>query len=112
MAPADHGSAEQSDKINAHCSFCRKSFRDVGPLAEGPGTGTGSVYICRDCATLVIEVIDHQDRVRRGEAPTRMEMIEYFTKALDRLEALSRQRELTEIELDRKQRIEADLEGL
>ena len=24
-------------KRNAYCSFCRKSYRDVGPLVEGPG---------------------------------------------------------------------------
>ena len=24
-------------KKNAFCSFCRKSYRDVGPLVEGPG---------------------------------------------------------------------------
>ena len=24
-------------KKNANCSFCRKSYRDVGPLVEGPG---------------------------------------------------------------------------
>ena len=29
-------------KKNATCSFCRKSFRDVGPLVEGPS----DVYIC------------------------------------------------------------------
>ena len=29
-------------KKNAFCSFCRKSYRDVGPLVEGPG----DVYIC------------------------------------------------------------------
>ena len=23
-------------KKNAFCSFCRKSYRDVGPLVEGP----------------------------------------------------------------------------
>ena len=27
---------------NAFCSFCRKSFRDVGPLVEGPA----DVFIC------------------------------------------------------------------
>src|SRR5439155_14362212 len=27
---------------NAYCSFCRKNYREVGPLVEGPG----DVYIC------------------------------------------------------------------
>ena len=35
-------------KKNAYCSFCRKSYRDVGPLVEGPG----DVYICGDCIEL------------------------------------------------------------
>ncbi|MHC4180446.1 MAG: ClpX C4-type zinc finger protein, partial [Planctomycetota bacterium] len=26
-----------TSKKNAFCSFCRKSYRDVGPLVEGPG---------------------------------------------------------------------------
>ena len=33
---------------NAFCSFCRKSYRDVGPLVEGPG----DVYICGECVEL------------------------------------------------------------
>src|SRR4051812_9039424 len=33
---------------NAYCSFCRKSYRDVGPLVEGPG----DVYICGECIEL------------------------------------------------------------
>ena len=27
------------NKRNAFCSFCRKSYRDVGPLVEGQGDG-------------------------------------------------------------------------
>ena len=30
-----------SNKKNAFCSFCRKSYRDVGPLVEGPGDAIG-----------------------------------------------------------------------
>jgi len=39
----DIGSSRSSasSKKNAHCSFCRKNYRDVGPLVEGPG----DVYI-------------------------------------------------------------------
>ena len=37
-----------SNKKNAFCSFCRKSYRDVGPLVEGPG----DVYICGECIEL------------------------------------------------------------
>src|SRR5450755_3980458 len=46
---------------NAFCSFCRKSYRDVGPLVEGPG----DVYICGECVELCQSIID-QERKRRG----------------------------------------------
>src|SRR5436189_4029315 len=46
---------------NAFCSFCRKSYRDVGPLVEGPG----DVYICGECIELCQSILD-QERKRRG----------------------------------------------
>src|SRR6516162_3116514 len=46
---------------NAFCSFCRKSYRDVGPLVEGPG----DVYICGECIELCQAIID-QEKKRRG----------------------------------------------
>ncbi len=49
-------------KKNAFCSFCRKSYRDVGPLVEGPG----DVYICGDCIELCTRILD-----RRASAPRR-----------------------------------------
>src|SRR5690348_12338430 len=48
-------------KKNAFCSFCRKSYRDVGPLVEGPG----DVYICGECIELCSSILD-QERRRRG----------------------------------------------
>jgi ATP-dependent Clp protease ATP-binding subunit ClpX len=48
-------------KKNAYCSFCRKSYRDVGPLVEGPG----DVYICGECIELCQSILD-QERRRRG----------------------------------------------
>src|SRR6188508_2343477 len=48
-------------KKNAFCSFCRKSYRDVGPLVEGPG----DVYICGECIELCQSIID-QEKKRRG----------------------------------------------
>ena len=48
-------------KKNAFCSFCRKSYRDVGPLVEGPG----DVYICGDCIELCQSILDQEKR-RRG----------------------------------------------
>lgn len=49
-------------KKNANCSFCGKSYRDVGPLVEGPG----DVYICSECIDLCQSILD-QDRRRRGD---------------------------------------------
>src|SRR5437773_7020076 len=46
---------------NAYCSFCRKSYRDVGPLVEGPN----DVYICGECVELCQSIIDQEKR-RRG----------------------------------------------
>src|SRR5947207_3684816 len=46
---------------NAYCSFCRKSYRDVGPLVEGPN----DVYICGECIELCQSIIDQEKR-RRG----------------------------------------------
>src|SRR5687768_18535287 len=48
-------------KKNAFCSFCRKSYRDVGPLVEGPS----DVYICGECIDLCQSIIE-QERKRRG----------------------------------------------
>ena len=50
---------------NAYCSFCRKSYRDVGPLVEGPG----DVYICGECIELCQSIIDQEKR-RRGVPKT------------------------------------------
>src|SRR5271169_1905776 len=52
-------------KKNAYCSFCRKSYRDVGPLVEGPN----DVYICGDCIELCHQILD-QERKRRGVPKT------------------------------------------
>jgi ATP-dependent Clp protease ATP-binding subunit ClpX len=47
---------------NAYCSFCRKSYRDVGPLVEGPG----DVYICGECIELCQSIIDQEKRRRNA----------------------------------------------
>ncbi|MSR32951.1 MAG: ATP-dependent Clp protease ATP-binding subunit ClpX [Gemmataceae bacterium] len=46
---------------NAFCSFCSKSYRDVGPLVEGPA----DVFICGECIELCQSIIDQEKR-RRG----------------------------------------------
>jgi ATP-dependent Clp protease ATP-binding subunit ClpX len=65
-------------KKNAFCSFCRKSYRDVGPLVEGPG----DVYICGECIELCQSILE-QERRRRGtykqlfsKVPTPREIVE------------------------------------
>lgn len=52
-------------KKNAFCSFCRKSYRDVGPLVEGPG----DVYICGECIDLCQSILDQEKR-RKGPSKT------------------------------------------
>jgi ATP-dependent Clp protease ATP-binding subunit ClpX len=49
---------------NAWCSFCRKSYTEVGPLVEGPG----DVYICGDCIELCQAIIVQEKR-RRNPSP-------------------------------------------
>ncbi len=62
---------------------------------------------------MVIEILD-QEVSRRSGKPAKLpkltsEMIDICTKALEHFETLSKQRELTETELERKQRVEAEL---
>jgi ClpX C4-type zinc finger len=64
----DRGSAKQSLETTA-CSWCQKSFREVGPLVEGPGTGKGSVYICAACAELCLSIFDIESRRREEKFP-------------------------------------------
>jgi ATP-dependent Clp protease ATP-binding subunit ClpX len=56
------GKKTTTGKKNANCSFCGKSYRDVGPLVEGPG----DCYICGECIDLCQSILD-QERRRRGE---------------------------------------------
>ena len=55
------GKRGTTGKKNASCSFCRKSYRDVGPLVEGPE----DVYVCGECVELCQSILD-QERRRRG----------------------------------------------
>ncbi|MFV1967626.1 MAG: ATP-dependent Clp protease ATP-binding subunit ClpX, partial [Pirellulaceae bacterium] len=55
------GRRSGTTKKNAFCSFCRKSYRDVGPLVEGPG----DVYICGECIDLCQSILEQEQR-RRG----------------------------------------------
>ncbi|OYP35970.1 ATP-dependent Clp protease ATP-binding subunit ClpX [Rhodopirellula sp. MGV] len=69
-----------SNKKNAYCSFCRKSYRDVGPLVEGPG----DVYICAECIDLCQSILEQEER-RRGpskklfkEIPSPRKIVEHL----------------------------------
>ncbi len=55
------GKRTPTGKKNASCSFCRKSYREVGPLVEGPD----DVYVCGECVELCQSILD-QERRRRG----------------------------------------------
>jgi|GEM_PF-6441625 len=46
---------------NTPCSFCQKSYGEVGPLVEGPN----HVYICGGCIELCQSILE-QTKVRRG----------------------------------------------
>lgn len=58
----DSNRRSSTTKKNAFCSFCRKSYKDVGPLVEGPG----DVYICGECIDLCHNILDQEQR-RRGD---------------------------------------------
>ena len=67
-------------KKNANCSFCRKSYREVGPLVEGPE----DVYVCGECIELCQSILE-QERRRRGEprrlftnVPKPREIVDYL----------------------------------
>jgi len=51
-------------KKSAFCSFCHKSYRDVGPLVEGPG----DVYICGECIDLCQHILVQERRRRNGSS--------------------------------------------
>ncbi len=57
------GKKTSQGKRNANCSFCRKNYREVGPLVEGPE----DVYICGECIELCQSILD-QERRRRGSS--------------------------------------------
>ena len=56
------GEENRDKKSGAYCSFCRKHYRDVGPLVEGPG----GVYICGDCVDLCNTILAQEHSRRRN----------------------------------------------
>ncbi len=63
----DFGTGKKSvqGKRNANCSFCRKNYREVGPLVEGPD----DVYICGECIDLCTSILDQEKRRRGSHKP-------------------------------------------
>ena len=53
------------DQQTTICSFCRKNYREVGPLVEGPN----EAYICSECIELCQSILD-QERRRLGSGKT------------------------------------------
>jgi len=55
----------------AYCSFCRKSYQEVGPLVEGPPfiDGRGNVYICGSCIELCQSIFKQE--VQRRDSKTK-----------------------------------------
>ena len=70
-----------STKKNAFCSFCRKSYRDVGPLVEGPG----DVYICGECIDLCQSILLQERRRRNGSTVKPLARIPSPREILSRL---------------------------
>src|SRR5437660_5706627 len=66
---------------NAYCSFCRKSYHDVGPLVEGPS----DVYICSECVELCQSIIDQEKRRRQRPDGHPVLPLEIIHEKLDRL---------------------------
>jgi ATP-dependent Clp protease ATP-binding subunit ClpX len=76
------GKRGPTGKKNANCSFCRKSYREVGPLVEGPE----ECYICGECIELCQSILDQEKR-RRGtpaklfnRVPSPREIVTYLNE--------------------------------
>jgi len=52
-----------ASRKNAFCSFCKKSYRDVGPLVEGPE----NVFICGECIELCQTILTQEKKRRSGD---------------------------------------------
>jgi ATP-dependent Clp protease ATP-binding subunit ClpX len=75
------GKRSGTGKKNASCSFCRKNYREVGPLVEGPD----NVYVCGDCIELCQSILE-QERRRRGEPATLFTTVPTPREIVGRLE--------------------------
>ncbi|MDR2345677.1 MAG: ATP-dependent Clp protease ATP-binding subunit ClpX [Planctomycetaceae bacterium] len=66
---------------NAFCSFCHKSYRDVGPLVEGPG----DVYICGECIDLCQTILTQERRKHAGSNSKPLAMVPSPREIVNRL---------------------------
>ena len=48
--PYESPRSDEQRRQEGSCSFCERSYRDVGPLVEGPDLA----YICGECCDIVI----------------------------------------------------------
>ena len=71
-----------TNRKTASCSFCNKSYREVGPLVEGQG----EVYICGECIDLCQTILT-QERKKRGtgdkdivKVPSPREIVEQLSQ--------------------------------
>ena len=62
MSKSGNDNSGSNKKGGTFCSFCNKSYRDVGPLVEGPG----DVHICGECVELCQHILAQEQRRRNG----------------------------------------------
>ena len=66
----DHGGIAMSSRL--HCSFCKKSDRQVEKLVAGPS----GVYICNSCVGAAVRIMD------TGGSPPRPSRLRRMVRAL------------------------------
>ena len=100
---------------SVRCSFCKRSYRETGILAEGPETEGVRATICLECARLVVEILENAGvccTLPMSPEKARLERIEACSLYVSHYEALASGRELTSEDLRCKGLIEAELERL
>ncbi len=73
-------SGSKKGKTNSICSFCGRSYRDAGPMVEGPN----GVFICASCVELCHNIITQErkrsknTRAKFASIPTPRQIKEYL----------------------------------
>ncbi len=60
--PSGRDYSNNGQRKNPYCSFCRKNYREVGFLVEGPD----QVFICSNCVDLCQSILVEEKRKRAG----------------------------------------------